>query len=155
MNFRKMKLRIIGMLVGVLAALAIWFQSNPRAADGVRLDGAWSQKGEGAGLTALVTFHSDGTIVGTNANHPSVGPNHGVWVRTGAREFQLTWWHFRFDEHRKLVGRTKVRGRITLGEDPNRYSARYQRDFLDLEDRVTGSQPRTAQGFRITIDPLN
>jgi hypothetical protein len=97
---------------GGLAAAAVLvamsaFGAGPRAGaapyagapEGHELVGTWIQEVilPDRRIVNYTTFFSDGTLVGTNSDHLTRSPFHGVWVRTGDRQFAVTQFRLVFD----------------------------------------------------------
>jgi hypothetical protein len=68
---------------------------------------------------ALVTFTSDGTSVRTTDRSPVMSPSHGAWVQTGDRDFQATWYAFKFDASGNHVANQQAIFRVTVSPDGN------------------------------------
>ena len=64
----------------------------------------------------LVTFHPDGTVVGSSADGTQ-GTAHGVWVRVGDRKFLQTMFVFNFDASRAFTTLVKVRINAQVSAD--------------------------------------
>jgi len=87
------------------------------------LEGTWMMEIRVPGATAtqppvqnLVTFHPDGTVVGSAADGAQ-GTAHGVWVRVGDRKFLQTMFVFNFDTSRALTTILKVRINVQVSLD--------------------------------------
>src|SRR6266478_2543934 len=69
-------------------------------------------------VLVLTTYNFGGTAVATTGS-PADSEQHGVWERTGAREFAATLLGYTRDPSGKVIGKLRIRVRTTLSQDRN------------------------------------
>jgi len=130
---------------------------------GQGIEGIWITASGATGGNAFVTFTADGSIVLTTATlivteadtgiHRLTSPGHGVWVRTGDREFAATWWHNRFDaQATAFLGTVRASCAIRLDAAAEAYSCEQHVDFFDSAgnpDRPSIIATTTATRMRV------
>src|SRR5437868_1188203 len=77
----------------------------------------------------LITFHADGTAVGTASDGIS-SAQYGAWTRDGDRQFLATMVLFIFDSNRNLTNVVKGRIAIRLGDNPETFTVTTERVVL-------------------------
>ncbi len=88
------------------------------------------------GPPSIITFHADGTVVGTQSPvHPPFGPEpphvtavfhssyQGVWEQTGDRQYRMTLLLLEYDQDGELLFVIDVHSRITLAADGNNFTS--------------------------------
>jgi hypothetical protein len=147
---------VVAALVSILAA-----QSNPRRSlgDGQHLEGSWlvtaSVVGDPSLIKALLTCSPNGEVVETPSVPLAVSTGHGVWERTGNREFALTVLYLRRNEDGELIGTSKVRSLLKVNEGMTEAGGRFETTVFDLAGNPVGSFAGTAESTRIQSEPLN
>jgi len=127
------------------------------AADGQELVGTWIQEVilPDRRIVNYTTFFSDGTLVGTNSDHLTRSPFHGVWVRTGDSQFTVTQFRLVFDT---LGGpnaqQMKIRGEIAVDESGDQAAGRYFVEFFDPDENVVSSTPTAGQFRRMKVEAM-
>ena len=146
--------------LGVMLGAGIAAGSPAAGAQAGRsLEGSWitdvTVAETGERVVGLFTYTGDGGMVSTNTTHPRWGPAHGAWVRTGDREFAITFQRLRFDSDGTFVGTHKVRGTITLNEAADEYTlAPSLSELFDVEGNLVSSRPQTGEAKRIKVEPM-
>jgi hypothetical protein len=156
---RRALLKAGGLLSGAAAMLTL---SAPRArasvaAEGQELVGTWVQDvtTPDRRIVNFTTFSADASLIATNSDHLTRSPFHGVWVRTGDRQFAVTQWRLVFDElGGQNVQRQKVRGEITVNETLDEATARYWVEFLDPDGNLVSSVATGGQLRRIKVEAM-
>src|SRR2546423_12798509 len=92
----------------------------------------------------METFHEDGTFAENSLTDylPPVGtPGRGEWVRTGDREFALTFYGVLFVsfDNPTVIGTYKVRSKFTLGASGTTFTAPAVIDIFDPAGNPLGS----------------
>ena len=85
----------------------------------------------------LITFHADGTLVGTMTPvHPPIGPEpphvtavfhsalQGVWAQDTDRQYRMTLVVLEYDQNGELVFIINIHSQITLAADANSFTTR-------------------------------
>jgi hypothetical protein len=128
------------------------------AQPGQMLEGSWiadvTNQATGTRQITLYTFMSDGTLISSNRDHPTRGPGHGAWVRTGDREFAITFVRIRFEADGSFIGTQKLRGQVTLSEELNAFTSRSMNEFYDVDGNLTDTNQTTTRATRIRVEPL-
>lgn len=128
------------------------------AQPGQMLEGSWiadvTNQATGARQITLYTFMSDGTLISSNRDHPTRGPGHGAWIRTGDREFAITFVRIRFDADGSFIGTQKLRGQVTLSEELDAFTSRSMNEFYDIDGNLTDTNQTTTRATRIRVEPL-
>jgi hypothetical protein len=120
------------------------------SAQGQQLEGSWLVTVSTP--NNLITFISDGSLVGTTNMHPTQSPFHGTWVRTGDRQFAYTHWRFRSDSDGANIGSQKVYGELTLNETLDQYAARAVVEDYDRDGNLMRATTTNPLGQRITVE---
>lgn len=149
------------VLVGAATLVVAGIVSQTRLAGaqpGQILEGSWisdvTNLETGARQITLWTFISDGTLISSNRDHPIRGPAHGAWVRTGDREFAVTFIRIRFDTDGNFIGTQKLRAQITLNEALDEFTSRTQNEFFDVDGNFETLNRTVGQAKRIRVEPL-
>ena len=136
--------------------------STARAGDGKQLEGSWVVTTTIPGdpnspFKSLATINGDGTFVESlqPGLNPLVSDVHGVWTRTGKRDFATTGVYLRSDGAGNFVGTTKVLAILTLSKTLDEGSARFQADLFDPAGNPVGSFTGTSQISRIKVEQLD
>lgn len=114
------------------------------------------------GLTQLITFHDDGTVLrsvpGEVSNDPARPPHtpaHGVWRYLGKGRFGVTMWDIFYDINTgQLRHYMKIRLEVTLDDDRDEASARALLEVIDSQGAVLQSRTGTMSLVRISFEPL-
>jgi len=103
----------------------------------------------------LVTFTKDGGFTETNSlGIPLESPGHGVWVRTGHREFALMFLNLEVDANGNFAGTGKVRATLTLDDAGNEMNGPFQVEVFDPDGNFLFSDSGTVHATRINVEPL-
>ena len=113
----------------------------------------WTYTPAGAALPALVTFHEDGTVAGsdfrmfggTASNLPRrTTPLHGVWERTGPHTIGVTSLYLVYDAlSTRLIGFGRTRATLEFTpEDFDRFEGTMFVDFLSCGTPATCPNPQ-------------
>ena len=129
--------------------------------DGQHLEGAFIVTSTILGdpkppFKSLATITRDGSF--TESLQPGLNPLvsdvHGVWSRTGNRQFATTGVYLRSDAAGNFLGTTKVRAAFSLDETLNEGNAQFQADLFDPAGNLVGSFDGTSHVTRIQLEPL-
>lgn len=108
------------------------------------LEGTWlfelRRPGQTAILLHLETYHSDGTVIGVNADGTQTA-GHGIWIRVGDRKFLQTGFVFSFNEARTLTTISKVRINVQLSPDGQTLKGTQEVVIMDAAGKVTATIP--------------
>jgi hypothetical protein len=147
------------MSIGVVIALAVVpgvrLDPGVASAQGQQLEGSWIvtliQAGQPS-RTALHTYTADGGVLVSSPNR-QVSLGHGVWVRTGNREFGRTFVLLRFDDKGASVGMSKVRASLRLNEASDEWVGTATVEVFDTTGKlVSSTSGATDQGKRIRVE---
>ena len=153
---------LLGLLVAGTAAAflphreVVRAQETPSGTSG-SLVGAWriaALRVSGAGVN-LLTFTSDGTFFRSGDTHPVLSVGHGVWAPVGDRDFDANYIAWRFDESGAHIGSQQTRIRITVGPDPDQFTARTKTSTVALDGTVLDTREGQLQGQRIKLEPFD
>jgi len=153
---------IRGFGITALAALVLLvIAAHTRLAvaqPGQMLEGSWiadvTNQATGARQITLYTFMSNGTLISSNRDHPTRGPGHGAWIRTGDREFAIIFVRIRFDADGSFIGTQKLRGQVTLSEELDAFTSRSMNEFYDVDGNLVDTNQTTTRATRIKVEPL-
>lgn len=112
-----------------------------------------------APFIAVETFHPDGTFTETSLTDllpPAGPPGQGVWAKTGAREFALTFYGVTVGDltNPQFQGTYKVRSKLTLSRAGEEFSGPFIVEIYDTTGALLFTLEGTAQGRRAHVDPL-
>lgn len=108
--------------------------------------------GVGVKGTAICTFNPikipgpDGTLI-------LGGTGHGVWTKTGKREFEVLFSFFITDESGQIIGTSKVRGTKKLNKAMDEYTGEGTDEMVDFKGNVIASSKWTVEGKRMSVEP--
>jgi hypothetical protein len=161
-NFKLMKKALIA-LVTLPLVIPVVLSGEP--IEKKDLTGVWEAKISPTGvppppLRALSMFRGDGSFIGTlNRRVPPVpvikavademGPAYGQWVRTGDREFQLTFYAAMWNMEGVIGGFHRIQSTITLSESGDEYTAHTQADFFDANWKTLLTNTGEVKGTRL------
>ncbi len=153
---------LLGLLLAGAAAAGFPGRQTARAQEpssstSAGLVGAWrvaALRVTGAGVN-LLTFTSDGTFFRSGDTHPVLSVGHGVWAPTGDRDFDANYIAWRFDENGAHIGSQQTRIRITVGPDPDQFTARTKTSTVALDGTVLDTREGQLQGQRIKLEPFD
>src|SRR5262249_41248618 len=107
---------------------------------------------------ALVTFTADGGLLGDKQGDVCdcgvATSGHGAWARTTERQFSFTFLQLGYDFQGNLTGTAKVRASVTLNSSADPLSGEFRLDVSAPDGSLLFFSPGTAQGRRITVEPL-
>jgi hypothetical protein len=114
------------------------------------------------GLTQLITFHADGTVLRSVPGEVSIDPArpphtaaHGVWRYLGKGRFGVTMWDIFYDVSTgQLRHYMKIRLEVTLDDGRDEASARALLEVIDPQGVVLLSRTGTMSLVRILFEPL-
>lgn len=99
-------------------------------------------------IFAMATATSDGTVIQTAAI-PETSNGHGVWVRTGLRQFVVRSTYFRLGSAGELIGTSETVTTFKLAPSGLQGSGTYENTVMDLEGNILGTFPGDASATRI------
>src|SRR5438477_5619502 len=155
---RKIMKRLLFVLSAALAISAAVFgvRSNPTIPpeDSQHLEGSWivttTIEGQSP-FKSLATLIRDGGVVESHLD-PSLSAAHGVWARTGNREFAVTAMYLRTDEFGEFAGTARVRSTFVLDQTLNKGTGRFQSDVFDVNGNLVRSFRGTNEATRIQVE---
>ena len=158
MTKRKNRLIATTSLAIFVAALAAFSQSStddPGGTTAPELETSWRVLVTpiGAPIPPFLTFSSfgrGGTFL--ESTQPGQGPGHGVWRRTGGREFGVTFEKILFSPGGGFAGTLKVREVIRLNASGDSYAGDATAEAFDPSGQPLGSFCAKTQGTRITVE---
>ncbi len=109
----------------------------------------------GPNLPALLTFSSDGTLVGSiglPAGLPHPSAFQGVWIASGALTASLTWDVLTFNEQINGIARVTLSSDLTLSDDGQSFRGQSEYDVLDLTGGVIDHGYGTIEASRMTVE---
>ena len=142
--------------VGIVLAVALNLPAGTEGQAPLWLSGTWiwsTYTPAGAALPALVTFHDDGTVAGsdfrmfggTASNLPRrTAPFHGVWERTGPHTIGVTSLYLVYDAlSTRLIGFGRARASLEFTlEDFDNFEGTMFVDFLPCGTPATCPDPQ-------------
>ena len=146
-----------GAAAGFLPGRKAVRAQETRPSAGSALVGAWLvsvSRPTGQGVV-LLTFTADGTFFRSADTHPVQSVGHGVWTPVSEHDIDATYIALRFDENRAHIGSQKTRLRITLGADPDHFTALGKVSTLAVDDGVQGTSQTQLQGQRIGVEAFD
>jgi hypothetical protein len=147
---------VIGVVIAALMAVT-GTQFNARGDGGAsapQLEGSWEitvMPDGGAPIVDIATFTSNGGLINSDPD-PNLSTGHGTWVRTGGREFAVTFVHFLSDQGAAL-GTVKVRSVIRLDRHSDTFRGPFRTDVI-IGGNVVQSFCGTVQARRINVEPI-
>ena len=151
---------VLVLLVVSTVCLAVLFTRPGGAAaqPGQILEGSWlddvTNAETGARQITFYTFTSDGGLISSNRDHPTRGPAHGAWIRTGDRQFAITFVRLRFATDGTFIGMQKLRGTITLNESLDEFDSVARNEFYDVDGTFMNANSTSSHAKRIKVEPL-
>jgi hypothetical protein len=132
------------------------------------LTGSWlvtaTPPGGAPSFQGLMTFDPGGGFVASAQGDillippPGVPPiataGHGAWVKTGPREFLMTFRQIFYEADGSFQGGAKIRQAVTLSQTGNEWSGRLTVEFFDAAGNVIFSGEGSGQAERIKPEPL-
>ena len=118
------------------------------------LEGSWEvtvMPDGGAPIVDVATFTGAGGIINSDPD-PNLSTGHGTWVRTGSRDFAVTFVHFLSDQGVAL-GTLKVRSVIRLDRHSDTFRGPFRTDVI-IGGNVVQSFCGTVQARRINVEPV-
>jgi len=114
---------------------------------------------------ALDTFAADGTLLASVKSVSLAPPDapfgqiftslmHGSWTATGPDQVALTLVRLQTDEGGNYLGTVTVRAVLDVSSDGQRLSGPFTYDVADPAGNVVASGTGTAEGTRITVEPM-
>lgn len=160
------RMTISGLTVVLVGLLAAGWTVGTRAQDGTPvvgpenglsqmghpLVGSWIIFPNVANATpSLYTFAGDGTVVSSNV----AGGRHGAWTATGDQTAAFTALGLATTEGDAFAGATRVRAEAEIDTTGNTLNVVFVIEAMTVDGIVQfTSGPFTAQGTRITVEPL-
>lgn len=129
---------------------------NAASPPGQVLNGSWMSTVDREPLPPLVTLltiTSDGSMVQTNTSHPTEGPAHGAWIRTGERQFAIVLWRLIFDENGSFVRTQKISGTRNLNEALDELVGDSLVEEFDLQGNLVLTYTTLSSATRIKVEP--
>jgi hypothetical protein len=158
--------KLIGalILVGIAATIAgAQYSESVSRPEAKKFDltGTWlltiTPTGQDAGpsFPGLYTFTSDGITLFSSVGPPIPGlgnPGHGVWAKTGANTFAVTWKQFTFDDIFTTNG-SLVDNSVLTSTGPDEFTASDMLKIFDLDGNVVLTLTGMVQAKRMKIEP--
>jgi len=132
-----------------------------------RLEGSWlvTVTPNGAPpFKGLITFNNGGGLIASAQGDillnppPGVPPvataGHGVWEKTGNRRYAFTFRQLLYGSDGSYQGEVKIRHKVTLSVQGNRWSGQLQSEYFDADGNVVFSGSGMEQATRIEVEPL-
>jgi hypothetical protein len=160
MNRRRTLLTVL--LVFVVSTIAIPVQAMA-GDEKDSLTGTWTVKvtppvALGDPFSSIMTFTEDGNLIETanGGSPPALGnPGLGVWGKQGDHLFAWTFLFYDYDISLQLIDTGKVRGKIKLDKDGNKFTGKVEVTIYNLDGSVQFSGPGgTVEGKRVKLEPL-
>jgi len=124
------------------------------------LTGAWfvtnTFTGSSTPFFALDTFTKEGNFIGVTpslVNNPAT-PGVGVWIKTGARTFALTFRSIESDVNANTTGFLKVRQTLVLNQSGDQWDGTAVLVETDPNGNVLTTLQVTMHAVRIVVEPL-
>jgi len=154
---RKWLLVTISLAI-LTAAVAAFSQSSTDERGGTtapELEASWRVMVTpiGAPIPPFLTFSTfgrGGTFL--ESTQPGQGPGHGVWRRTGARDFGITFEKIVFSPDGNFAGTLKVREAIRLSASGDSYAGDGTAEVFDPSGHLVASFCAKTQATRITVE---
>ena len=141
----------------LLTATNVVINSESALAQDHQLVGSWQliDPASGAFIGLLTADGSGTTIVSSTVSAPAafVSTAHGVWKKTG-KTYSITNRAFLYDAEGNLLFTRKVRSNVKLSRDGQSFTSDVVIDVMQLDGTVIQTLELTADGRRITPDPL-
>jgi hypothetical protein len=169
--------RLLGFGVGAVAAFAgasvIAEHAVIANAQADReLVGSWMVAGTPTGAPSggparlLVSFSADGIALRTaplqqaapaalGVGKMLISTTHGEWVRTGDREFGLTFVGFAFDDAGQFLATQRIRVAVRVDDASMSFSGPFRTDFVGADGTVKASSAGTVEGTRIVVEAVD
>ena len=123
-----------------------------------KLIGSWnaeietSEHGPGRGL---MTFTSDGIVLGDEEPLPFETTAHGNWIATGPLEAAYTFVGLIGNAEGKPGSRLKAVGALTYDGEVDRWRGPFQIEIVDANGQRTFTEHGTLSGARIAVERLS
>lgn len=104
--------------------------------------------GQPCAIFAMATATRDGTVIQTAAI-PGTSNGHGVWERTGQRQFVVRSTYFRLDSAGELIGTSETLTTFQLEKSGLHGTGTYENTLIDLQNKVLGTFSGDASATRI------
>jgi hypothetical protein len=160
MTTRKNRMLATTSLAIITAALAAAFSQSSNDDRGgttaPELEGGWRVRvtpAVGAPIPPFLTFSTfgrGGTFL--ESTQPGQGPGHGVWRRTGGREFVITFEKILLSSEGNFAGTLKVREAIRLSASGDSYTGDATAEAFDPSGHLVGSFCAKTQATRIIVE---
>jgi len=147
-----------GLAALALVGLTVAVRAQQPSDDSPSLPGSWSvivTPSDGTPrFQSLVTFHADGGLIETDTASTFVPVGHGVWSKTGDREFSTTLVQLVSNSRGVLDTTVKVRETLTVNEAGDSYTGRFRSQVTDRTGKVRYTGTGTQIGTRMRVEPL-
>ena len=122
-----------------------------------KLVGSWNVEiapsGQGA-APGLMTFTSDGIVLGDEPPMPFETTAHGNWTATGSREAAYTFVALIGNAEDKPASRLKLVGALTYDAQADTWSGPFKLNVFDAAGQSTLAVDGTLSGTRIAVERL-
>ena len=152
------RLIVIGSLLISAVSAAAFSQSTDDARGTVApgIEASWRVTVTPVGVPiapflTFSTFGRGGTFL--ESSQPRQGPGHGVWRRTGQREFGITFEKIVFSADGSVTGTLKVRETITLSAAGDSYTGDGTAELYDTAGRLVASFCAKTEATRMSVEP--
>lgn len=119
-----------------------------------QLEGSWEvtiTPDSGPSFISLATFSPGGGMVVVNPNQ-NTSTGHGNWVKTGGKNFAVTFVYILRDPAGNDIGTVKVRAAVHFDPQADTFSGP-QQVMVTIGGNVVASFCGTVQGERISVEP--
>ena len=154
--------RILAALVVAVCMSSVSLMAQPMSAGGQQLEGAWviDLVGDPPAASAKTSgiFDRDGTVFIQNTVPDRPGTRTidgtGEWVRTGDREFALTWVYIVVAADGSYFGMFKDRAKIRLSADGTELNGDFTFEVSLPDGTVVFSGTGKFHAVRVRVEPL-
>ena len=146
----------IGLVIfGAVAALSQGSAGDQGGTSAPELEASWRVTVTPIGVPlppfrTYSTFSRGGTFL--ESSQPRQGPGHGVWRRTGDREFGITFEKIVFSPEGTFAGTLRVRETISLSAQGDSYVGDGTAEVFDPSGRLVASFCAKTEATRITVE---
>jgi hypothetical protein len=131
---------------------------NANAENGLeRLTGSWNVEiatAEHGGGPGLMTFTSDGIVMGDEAPLPFETAAHGNWIASGAGQAAYTFVAFIGNAEMKPPSRLKVVGELVYDAAADAWRGPFQIEIVEADGQRSLADHGTMSGTRIAVERL-
>lgn len=145
------------LAIALALMLSTAANAQPSANSGQSLEGAWSVTLDVAGgptcASAPAVFTREGTVIADSCSL-SLAVGYGAWIRTGNRQFGITFVGNVHGPAGAVVGSYKVRSSVSLDTANSSFSGPFTTQFFNATGALTLTTSGTVRASRIQVEPL-